>query len=472
MKRRELVVRGRDERHELLVDDRLPLGVMQRLLDARVDDAHFGRRVLHVVIDELGVVLRAHAGEVAALGLGDAQTLERVLDVVGHGLPVMLLIGVGLDVGDDVVHVEALDRGAPRRVGKTVEDFKRFETQLEHPLRLVLLGADLAHDVGRDTGFETLETLLAISEVIEAAVDVRDLGTVLCHACAPSPLRLLGGCGLCLGALLGGLALERLEAVLVDPGDKRRVVLADDMALDHHVDAVDVEVLEDAGVVGDDEHGAVAVLAVGVHAMGDGGEGVDIEAGVRLVEDGELGLQQQELEHLDLLFLAAREAHAQFAVEVCGVHVELGRELLDAAAELLALHLEAGAAGDARAQKARQGHAGDLDGGLEAQEQASTGALVGREVGDVLAVEVDAAVVHGVDGVTHDQVAEGRLAGAVGAHEDMGLAGGDIEVDVMEDGLLVHGGGEALDVEQRVFAHGFPLFCSGFTAAQVCIRKP
>ena len=121
---RKLVVGGRDERHKLLVDERLPLRVVQGLLDAGVDDAHLGRGVLHVVVDELGVVLSADACQVAALGLGDAQALKGVLDVVGHRLPVVLLVGVGLDVGDDVVHVQALDGGAPRRVGKTVEDLE------------------------------------------------------------------------------------------------------------------------------------------------------------------------------------------------------------------------------------------------------------------------------------------------------------------------------------------------------------
>ena len=33
--------------------------------------------------------------------------------------------------------------------------------------------------------------------------------------------------------LLGGLALEGLKAVLVDPGDQRGIVLAHDVALDH-----------------------------------------------------------------------------------------------------------------------------------------------------------------------------------------------------------------------------------------------
>ena len=121
---RKLVVGGRDERHKLLVDERFPLRIVQGFLNTGVDDAHLGRGVLHIVVDELGVVLRADARQVAALGLGDAQALKGILDVVGHRLPVVLLFGVGLDVGDDVVHVQALDGGAPRRVGKTVEDLE------------------------------------------------------------------------------------------------------------------------------------------------------------------------------------------------------------------------------------------------------------------------------------------------------------------------------------------------------------
>ena len=112
MERGELVVRGRDERHELLADERLPAGLVERLLDTGVDDAQLRGRVLHVVVHELRVVLRAHAGEVAALCLGDAQALKGVLDVVGHFVPGGALIRVGLHIGDDVVHVEPGDGGA------------------------------------------------------------------------------------------------------------------------------------------------------------------------------------------------------------------------------------------------------------------------------------------------------------------------------------------------------------------------
>ena len=67
-----------------------------------------------------------------------------------------------------------------------------------------------------------------------------------------------------------------------------------------------------------------------------------------------------------------------------------------------------------------------------------------------MTVEGDGAVVHGVDRVTHDEVAERGLAGAVRAHEDVRLAGGDIEVDAVQDFLLIRGGGEVLHAEQRV----------------------
>ena len=114
------------------------------------------------MVDELGVVLRAHAGEIAALGLGDAQALEGVLDVVGDGVPVGLLIGVGFDVGDDVVHVEALDARTPGGVGHAVIDLEGLEAALEHPRGLVFALGDLTHDVGREAGIEALEALLAV----------------------------------------------------------------------------------------------------------------------------------------------------------------------------------------------------------------------------------------------------------------------------------------------------------------------
>lgn len=73
--------------------------------------------------------------------------------------------------------------------------------------------------------------------------------------------------------------------------------------------------------------------------------------------------------------------------------VELIGELAHALAELLALHVEFGTRRGDGAQEARQRHAGNLDGSLEREEHARETALVGGEIGDVLAAEHDGAAV-------------------------------------------------------------------------------
>ena len=63
-------------------------------------------------------------------------------------------------------------------------------------------------------------------------------------------------------------------------------------------------------------------------------------------------------------------------------------------------------------------------------------------------------------------MAHGGFTGTVGAHEDVGLACADGEVDALEDGLFVHGGGEAGDVEQGCCAH-----IKSFRGARVRLRR-
>ena len=74
-----------------------------------------------------------------------------------------------------------------------------------------------------------------------------------------------------------------------------------------NVDDVGLDVVEQALVVGDQQDAQVGV-ELGVDALGDDAQRVDVEAGVGLVEDRQLGLQHGHLEHLEALLLAAREA--------------------------------------------------------------------------------------------------------------------------------------------------------------------
>ena len=71
----ELVVVGRDDRPEVLADD---VGVLaHRGVHVAEEDA-LGLEVLAVAVeDDLGLVLGGDAGQVLALGLGDARASRR-----------------------------------------------------------------------------------------------------------------------------------------------------------------------------------------------------------------------------------------------------------------------------------------------------------------------------------------------------------------------------------------------------------
>ena len=70
---------------------------------------------------------------------------------------------------------------------------------------------------------------------------------------------------------------------------------------------------------------------------------------------------------------------------------------------------------------------------LEREEEALLGALVGPHLRHVLAVEEDLPLGDLVRRVAHQRVREGRLPGAVRAHDRVDLVGVDLEVDALDD---------------------------------------
>ena len=108
---------------------------------------------------------------------------------------------------------------------------------------------------------------------------------------------------------------------------------------------------------------------------------------------------------------------------------------------------------DGGAQEVGVGDAGDLDGILEGEEDAFAGALLGVHVEQVLALEEDLALGDLVGVAAGEDAGERALAGAVGPHDGVDLAGVDLEVDAAEDFLVVDAGVEVVDGEHGVDSH-------------------
>ena len=92
-----------------------------------------------------------------------------------------------------------------------------------------------------------------------------------------------------------------------------------------HVDDVGLQLVEQAAVVGDGQHAEAVVVRQRLDAPGHGPQGVDVEAGVDLVEHGELGVQHRQLQRLVALALAAGQVDVEGPGEEALVEADAAR---------------------------------------------------------------------------------------------------------------------------------------------------
>ena len=196
--------------------------------------------LLQRVVDDLGLVLGADAGEELLLGLGDAEPVEGVLDVGRHVVPGLALLLGRLQVVEDVLEVDLAEVAAPRGHRARAEVLERLQAEVPHPLRLVLVLGDLRDDLGIQATLRLEDGDLWIVEAVLVVVaDAgNDLGLGRRHQVNTSD---------CFGQ--EGVVALRLELV----GELRTAAL-DDSAVDDDVDEVGLDVVEDALVVRDHEH--------------------------------------------------------------------------------------------------------------------------------------------------------------------------------------------------------------------------
>ena len=165
------MIRGLHQLHEVLAHH-LGIGTGERALHVRVHHALGRHLVLDVMVNQLGIVLRPHPGQRFLLRLGDAQPLKGILDVLGHLRPLGLHIRIGADVGDDVIHVQALNAGAPVRHFRLIINLQGLQPELLHPCGIVLFPGQLRYDFRGQAGLQTVGVLLVVLDVIDASVNI------------------------------------------------------------------------------------------------------------------------------------------------------------------------------------------------------------------------------------------------------------------------------------------------------------
>ena len=168
VQRGELVVVLRDDRAEVLLDELLVLA--QGGVHVQEDHALVREVLLKLVVDDLGLVLRADARQVLLLGLGDTELVPGVLDLGGQVLPGIRLLLGRTDVVEDVLEVDPGQVAAPLGQRARPEVLERLEAVLAHPLRLVLVLRDRCHELGRKTATRLEEVVLLVVKAVLVVV--------------------------------------------------------------------------------------------------------------------------------------------------------------------------------------------------------------------------------------------------------------------------------------------------------------
>ena len=173
----QLVVVRRYHGGEVLAHDVLVLA--QSRVHVHEDHALLLEVLANLVVDDLGLVLGADAGQELPLRLGDPETVEGVLDILGHLVPRAL---GAFRRSHEIVDVVVVDLGQQRRTPGGLrarqEVIERLQAEVTHPLRLRLELRDLLDELPRQPFGRLVQIILRVVKAVAlrvVGVDLREL---------------------------------------------------------------------------------------------------------------------------------------------------------------------------------------------------------------------------------------------------------------------------------------------------------
>ena len=175
MQRRKLMVCRRHKLHKMLMHH-LRIGTVERALHIGINYALLFNLLTHIVVNKLRVILRTYTGKARLLCLRNTQTLEGVLNILGNILPLALHLGIRTHVGNDVFHIQAFNRRSPLRHLNAVINLQGFQTELAHPLWIVLFTRNLLNNFTRQALADAISVLILVTEVVKTSVYIFYIG--------------------------------------------------------------------------------------------------------------------------------------------------------------------------------------------------------------------------------------------------------------------------------------------------------
>ena len=180
----------------------------------------------------------------------------------------------------------------------------------------------------------------------------------------------------------------------------------------------------------------------GTHTIGHDLQGVDVEAGVGFIKDGQTGLQYGHLKNLVALLLSARKSVVHRSLQKTVVNLQQLHFVLHQEKKVSRIHRFFTAMGPERIQGCFQkigvADTRDFNRILEGHEQPCARPLLWIHFEEVLASKPDLPAGHFVGLPTGQDLCQGALARPIGSHDGMHFAGLNGEIDSPKDLIIFY----------------------------------
>ena len=171
MEGRKLVVVRFYEVHKVLFYH-VRIRAAQRTFKVCVNNSLFCNFFLKIVVNEFRVILCADTGKACAFSLWNSKFFECVLNVLGNIFPLALHFCVRADIGCNVFDVKSRNIRSPLRFFKFVVNFKRIQTELAHPFRVVFVPGKLFNNFRSKAGLVAVKSFFFVLKVVGRGIYV------------------------------------------------------------------------------------------------------------------------------------------------------------------------------------------------------------------------------------------------------------------------------------------------------------
>ncbi len=218
---------------------------------------------------------------------------------------------------------------------------------------------------------------------------------------------------------------------------------------------VRLDVVQQALVVSDHDDGVLGV-AQQVDAFGHDTQGIDVQARICLIQNGQLWLQQRHLEDLVAFLFAAGETGVDAALQQLVVEFHGGRFLAYQFHESHSVQFffspDFADGVEGFAQESHVVDAGEFHRILHGEEDPCPGTFFGFHFQQVAALEKDFTARDFITLAPGKDIGEGALARTVGAHDGMDFAFTHFQVQALENFLAAHVDVQVINAKHYIIA--------------------